>query len=387
MRDMEKFRCCIYRGGTSKAVFFKENELPKDLTIRERVLLGAFGSPDVRQIDGLGGSDITTSKAAIIGPPSREDADVDYTFGQVLIDRAEVSYLGNCGNISSAVGPFSIDEGLVRAQEPVTTVRIHNTNTQKILIAEVPVREGMAEAEGDFAIPGVPGTGAMIKLDFSGTAGSATGKLLPSGNPTDILDIEGLGEIEVTLADAGNPVVFVRAADVGANGTENRLEINASKELMEKLEKIRAAGAEKMGLVKDKKYALKESPLRPQIAFVRAPVDYVDYGTGEAIKSDDIGLVSRIVFNQMAVEAYTGTGSVCTASAAVIEGTIPNQALSEKAKKTGLVGIGHPRGIMKLEARVTKQGMEFVLEKAIFRRTARRLMEGYVYVKMSRLEV
>jgi 2-methylaconitate cis-trans-isomerase PrpF len=265
-------------------------------------------------------------------------------------------------------------------------VRIHNTNTQKILVAEVPVREGMAVTEGAFAVPGVPGTGAMIKLDFSGTAGSATGRLIPTGNPTDMLEIEGIGEIEVTLADASNPVVFVRAEDVGAKGTENRLEINGNKELMEKLEKIRAAGAEKMGLVKDRKDTLKESPLRPQIAFVRAPVDYVDYGRGELIKAKDIGLVSRIVFNQMAVEAYTGTGSVCTAATAVIEGTIPNQVLSEKAKKTGMVGIGHPRGIMELEAKVTKQGTEYVLEKAIFRRTARRLMEGYAYVKRSRFE-
>ena len=225
----------------------------------------------------------------------------------------------------------------------------------------------------------------MIKLDFSGTAGSATGKLLPTGNPTDILDIEGLGDIEVTLADASNPVVFVRAEEIGANGTENRPEINANAALMEKLEKIRAAAAERMALVKDKKNALKESPLRPQIAFVRAPVNYVDYGSGKTIRAENIGLVSRILFNQMAVESYTGTGSVCTAAAAVIDGTIPNQVLSEGAKKTGMVGIGHPRGVMELEAKVRKKGNEFVLEKAIFRRTARRLLEGYVYVKRSRI--
>ena len=386
MGDQTRLKCAIYRGGTSKAVFFMENELPPDPGLRERLLLAVFGSPDVRQINGLGGADITTSKVAIIAPSSRGDADVDYTFGQVLIDRPAVSFQGNCGNISSAVGPFAIDQGLVRAQEPVTTVRIHNTNTGKILVAEVPVAGGMAAAEGDFSIPGVPGTGPLIKVDYAGTAGSATDRLLPSGNQVDAVNIDGLGEVVVSLVDAANPVVFVRAEDVGAKGTETRLEINNNLDLMEKLEEIRGAGAEKMGLVSDRKLSRQESPLIPQIAFIRSPVDYVDYGSGETIRAESVSFLSRIVFNQMAPDTYTGTGSICTAAAVMIPGTLVNQAASQKAKETGVVRIGHARGVMEIEAAVEEQEGEWRLKKAILRRTARRLLEGYVFVKKSVIE-
>ncbi|MFH1933050.1 MAG: PrpF domain-containing protein [Pseudomonadota bacterium] len=385
MSDQEKFRCAIYRGGTSKAVFFMENELPADLRLREKVLMAVYGSPDVRQIDGLGGSDITTSKVAIIGPPSRDDADVDYTFGQVHIDRPGVSFQGNCGNISSAVGPFAVDEGLVRPKEPITTVRIHNTNTQKILIAEFPVFEGKAAAEGDFGIPGVPGTGAMIKMDWAGTAGSATGKLLPTGNVVDTFDFESIGKIQVSIVDAGNPVVFVLAEDVGATGMEHRLEINANRVLMKKLEDIRAAGAEAAGIIKDRNLAQTESPLAPQMAFVRAPADYTDYASGETIKAEEVSFLSRVLFNQMAVETYTGTGSVCTAVAAMIPGTIVNQVASQQTKDTGIVRIGHARGALEIKAKIEGEKNKWMLREAIIRRTARRLLEGYVYVKKSAL--
>ena len=360
-----------------------ENELPLDPRLREKILLAAYGSPDVRQIDGLGGSDITTSKVAIIGPPSREDGDVDYTFGQVLIDRPEVLFQGNCGNISSAVGPFAIDESLVRAKEPTTTVRIHNTNTRKILVSEVPVYDGKASVEGDFSIPGVPGTGAMITVDFAGTAGSATGKLLPTGNAIDALEIEDIGEIEVSIVDASNPVVFVLAEDIGATGKEHRLEINSNKVLMDKLEKIRAAGAEAAGIVKNRNSALKESPVVPQIAFVRSPIDYTDYASGKVIEAEKVSFLSRIIFTQMAVETYTGTGSICTSAAAMIPGTLVNQVASQKTKETGIVRIGHARGAMEIEAWVEREDSEWKLKRALMRRTARRLMEGYVYVKKS----
>lgn len=189
MSEMLRVRCAILRGGTSKGIFLHENDLPRDRVLRDRMILAIFGSPDVRQIDGLGGADPLTSKLAIIGPSSRPDADVDYTFGQVSIKEPLIDYSGNCGNISAAVGPFAIDEGLVRAQEPVTYVRIHNTNTGKIIVAEVPVQNGKAKVTGDYQIDGVPGTGAKIMLDFAGTAGAATGRLLPTGRPIDVLDV------------------------------------------------------------------------------------------------------------------------------------------------------------------------------------------------------
>jgi hypothetical protein len=190
--EMEMLRCAIVRGGTSKGVFIMKNEYPKDPAKRDAVILAVYGSPDVRQIDGLGGADVLTSKHAIISPSARPDADVDYTVGQVSFETAFVDYRGNCGNISSAVGPFSIDEGLVAAVEPITTVRINMTNSNKILVAEVPVKDGKAMVDGDFVIDGVPGTGAKIAIDWSDVVGGITGKLLPTGNAKDTIEVDGV---------------------------------------------------------------------------------------------------------------------------------------------------------------------------------------------------
>jgi len=216
LREQEMFKCTIMRGGTSKAVFLKKNELPSDPVLRDKIILGIFGSPDVRQIDGLGGSDITTSKVAIIGPPTRDDADIDYNFGQVQIKLSEVVWNANCGNISSAVGPYAIDEGMVKVSEPYTTVRINNVNTKKILIAKVEVKNGKAVVDGDFTIDGVPGTGSKIELDFKNTFGAATGKLLPTGNSIDVLNVNGLGKIPVSIVDIANIICYVNAKDVDA---------------------------------------------------------------------------------------------------------------------------------------------------------------------------
>ncbi len=217
--EMEMLRCAIVRGGTSKGVFIMANEYPKDPAKRDAAILAVYGSPDVRQIDGLGGADVLTSKHAIISPSSRPDADVDYTFCQVSFDTAFVDYRGNCGNISSGVGPFAIDEGLVAPVEPITTVRINMTNSQRILVAEVPVKDGKAMVDGDFAIDGVPGTGAKIAMDWSDVVGGITGKLLPTGNAKDTIEVDGI-KYTVSIVDAGNPVVFVNAASLRMTGTE-----------------------------------------------------------------------------------------------------------------------------------------------------------------------
>ena len=201
--DMTPYKVVIHRGGTSKGIFIKENELPKDPEARSRVIRAIFGTPDRREIDGLGGADVLTSKLAIIGPSTRPDADVDYTFAQVSFDTELVDYGGNCGNISAGVGPFAIDEGMVAVTEPITRVRIHQVNTDCILIADVPVKDGKACTMGDCRIDGVPGTGAKIMLDFNDTAGSTTGKLLPTGNPVDTVHVEGYGDFEVSIVDAG----------------------------------------------------------------------------------------------------------------------------------------------------------------------------------------
>ena len=219
--EMERIPCVIMRGGTSKAVFLLENDLPRGSAKRDAVILSVFGSPDPRQIDGLGGADPLTSKVAIIGPSQRPDADIDYTFGQVDIHTAYVDYSSNCGNISSAVGPFAITQGLVRAAEPTTVVRIYNTNTKKVFEAEVPVVNGQPAVLGDYKIHGVPGTGARIGVNLAGTVGAKTGRLLPTGNPADWIDVPDFGRLEVSMVDAGSPMVFVRAADLGLVGTES----------------------------------------------------------------------------------------------------------------------------------------------------------------------
>jgi len=235
-------RCTIMRGGTSKAVFMRMADVPSEPVARDRFLLALFGSPDQRQIDGLGGADPLTSKFAMIGPPTRADADIDYTFAQIGIEEAYVSYEIVCGNISSATGVYAIEEGLVPAVEPVTTVRVHNTNTHSILIIKVPVKDGAPVVEGDFAIDGVPGTGAEVALDYSNTSGGATGKLLPTGNVRDTVQVPSLGcSIEVSIVDIGTLCVYFRAADLGLTGSVLPGEIPAPKFLA--AEEIRLAAA------------------------------------------------------------------------------------------------------------------------------------------------
>lgn len=379
MEDLLRIPCVIMRGGTSKGIFVKTNHLSTDKEARNRTILAIFGSPDVRQIDGLAGADPLTSKLAIVGPSSHPDADVDYTFAQVSIDKPIVDYAGNCGNISSGVGPFAIDEGLVHVKDPLTTVRIHNTNTGKILVAEVPVQNGRAEVVGNCKIAGVPGAGAKIMLDFAGTAGSITGKLLPTGSVIDRIKTS-YGEIDTSIIDCGNPMVFVKACDLGLQGTEGPDEINGNQALLERLENIRANVAVKIGMAEDIKAATSSSPAFPMIAMVSPPSDYFDYTTGSKIAAADLSLVSRLMFMQVLHKTYAGTGTVCTGAAAKIPGTIVNQVIPDIERVTTLK-IGHPAGVIEIEAAV----QEGVVTRAAFARTARRIMDGYVYIQSERL--
>ncbi|MFC1820548.1 PrpF domain-containing protein, partial [Thermodesulfobacteriota bacterium] len=220
------YPCTVMRGGTSRALFFHEKDLPPKGPERDYLLMKAMGKPGRLEIDGLGGGQLGTSKIAIIGPPSISDADIDYTFAQVLIESDDIEYRANCGNISAAVAPFAIDAGLIKAVSPETVVRIHNTNTQKILTARVPVKEGHVRVKGNYVMQGIPGTGSEIVIDFSKTLGAKTGKLLPTGKVIDEIYLEGGTQLEVSICDAGNPGVFVRASDLGLNGTELPPEID-----------------------------------------------------------------------------------------------------------------------------------------------------------------
>ena len=373
--EMERIPCVIMRSGTSKGIYLLSNDLPSDPETRDKVILSIFGSPDSRQIDGLGWADPLTIKLAVIGVSSREDADIDYTFGQVEINAPRVDYSSNCGNISAGVGPFAIQQGLVKAVEPVTTVRIYNTNTQKVFVAEVPVKDGKPQAKGGYKMDGAPGTGARIGINMAGTIGAKTGRLLPTGNPMDTLEIKSFGSLSVSMLDAGSPMVFVRAKDLGLEGTESPRQIDGNPRMLELLEEIRTTAAVVMGIAPDQETARTKIRAVPMVAFVSPSQDYASHIDGAAVSADEIDFVSRDMFMGIMHKTYSGTATVCTGCAAVTPGTIVNEAMG-RTITDGMVRIGHPGGIIECDMSV-RDGK---IVKAAYGRTARRIMEGYVYV-------
>jgi 2-methylaconitate cis-trans-isomerase PrpF len=378
-------RCVIMRGGTSKAVFLREADLPPEGNERLQVILAIFGSPDPRQIDGLGGADPLTSKVAIIGPPRAGNpravnAHLTYTFGQVEIREPWVDYLSLCGNISSAVGAFAVYEGLVEPTEPVTTVRAYNTNLDRVLTLEVPVHQGRPLERGDYSVPGVPGTGAKIVVDLADTAGGATGALLPTGNVVDRIDVPGVGAIDMSLVDIGNAHVFVRAGDVGLTGTETAAEIDARADLRRALERIRAAGACRMRMITDPARSREDSPATPILGIVSPPADYRNDLAGTTVPAADTDLVSRLMFMQQTHKTYAGTSTVCTGVASRIPGTVVHEAARPETRDRDQVRIGHPAGVIDTLARVERIGDSYAVRRATLGRTARRIMEGYVFV-------
>ena len=379
MSEMRPIRCAIMRGGTSKGIFLLENHLPKDPIERDRVILKIFGSPDIRQIDGMGGADPLTSKLAIIGPPSRPDADVDYTFGQVGIDEGGIGYKANCGNISAAVGPFAIDCGLVRKCEHITSVRIHNTNTGKIIVADVPMAGSEVAVKGSCVVEGVPGSGAKIMLDYSDTVGSVFKRMLPTGNPVDIIAVPTLGEIEASIVDVGNPLVFVRAKDIGLTGTEQPADIDGNPALITMLENIRGAAIVKVGFAPTIEAALSKVQGLPMVAFVTEPTDYIEFTEGKTIPASRMDIVSRLIFIKMMHKAYAGTASVCTASAVKIRGTIP-YSMVHKPEELKRVCIGHPAGVIEVEVDADYSESHGKITRAAIDRTARKIMEGTVFI-------
>jgi 2-methylaconitate cis-trans-isomerase PrpF len=369
------------RGGTSKAIFLKEDALPSDGALKRKVILSIFGSPDRRQIDGLGGADPLTSKCAVIGESDRDDADVDYSFYQIGID-TEIVKPSICGNISAAVGPFAIDENLVKVTEPTTYVRIYNTHTQKIIYAEVPTVNGKSAVEGDFRIDGVPGTGARIMLDWRNVVGVETGGLLPTGNVKDRIFVEGIGDITISIVDCGNPAVFVNAEEIGLKGTEGPDIVDSDRNLLEKLELIRGTAGELAGIIRDRHKSREQNPNHPHLAFVSPPSSYTT-NEGRRVDVNDIDITSRLMFMQVMHKTYPGSGAVCTGVASQIEGTIPWEISSKERSGGASFRIGHPAGIMEIEAVVRREGEKYSIERAAMGRTARKIMDGHVYVRHS----
>jgi len=374
MNNERTLRTVIMRGGSSKALFVAEADLPREAGARDRFLLALFGSPDKRQIDGLGGADYLTSKCAIIGPPTLEGADVDYTIAQVSVEHPVVSFDTNCGNISAAVGPYAIEEGIVKAVEPWTEVRVHNTNTGKILRLQVPVRDGRPVSDGDFEIDGVPGSGAEIKLDFALTVGAATGRLLPTGHASDRIDCETLGRsVEISVVDVANPCVYVRARDLGLSGYEPPGTLGASSYAA--LEEIRRKSGALAGI---------ESYLLPFQITVAEPADYQAYVSGRPVPASSFDVGAHLHMEGTVHKAYAGTGATCLAVAARIEGTVVH-AVCRRRDVAQPIRIGHPSGILGIVADVGRDGDRWQVRQVLFSRTARRLMEGTAFLSASRL--
>lgn len=366
----------FYRGGTSKGLFLHARDCPADPGARDAMLLSALGSPDPygRQLDGMGGGTSSLSKAAIIGPPSRPDADVDYTFAQIAVAQPVVDWGANCGNLASAVGPFAVDEGMVSAQGDSALVRIHQVNTGKIIHTRFPLKDGRAQVEGDFAIDGVAGTGARIGLEFLSPAGTFTAGLLPSGRVLDMIaDIDGT--VPASLVDATNPVVFVTASDLGLHGNESPDAMEANPALMARLDRLRRAAGVMMGMA--------PAPAaiglaNPKIAIVSAPAAFraLDGRTFDA-ETHDIAV--RMVSMERVHRAVTLTGAMCLAAACRIEGSLPHRLCHAGAREAPL-RIAHASGFIETGARVANEGGWQVTGTTVYR-TARRLMQGAVAVR------
>ena len=371
---VQKLPVTILRGGTSKGVYILQSDLPEDKAAWEPLLLRLMGSPDRKQIDGLGGSQSVTSKVAIIQKSARPDADVDYTFAQVSVDKPLVSYKGNCGNISSGVGPFAIEKGLVEAKDGETPVRIYNTNTDKIIEAVVKTPGCEVAYQGDFYIAGVPGTASPVKLKFVDPAGTLGHGLLPTGNAVDVLDVPDYGPVEVSIVDAANPLVFARAKDLGLTGKELPDELNANAEKLDLLEKVRGLAAVKLGLIEDYTRSAWDTPGIPKMTFVAEADDYVN-GDGKEIKKERIDLLSRMMSMQKTHPSYAMTGAMCTAAASVVPGSIVNQVLPRDVD-TQFIRIGHPGGILECGVDYTENGLCPEIQDTFGFRTANLLMEG-----------
>lgn len=374
------------RGGTSKGVFFLASDLPADPVVRDRILLRVIGSPDPygQQIDGMGGATSSTSKVVLVGLSNRPDCDVDYRFGQVAIDRPLIDWSGNCGNLTSAVGPFAIAQGLVAApRDGAAVVRIWQANIAARIIAHVPMRDGEVVEEGDFELDGVTFPAAQIRIEFldpspAADAEGAPGGMFPTGRALDSLEVPGIGRVEVTMINAGNPAVFIDAAQLGLRGNEMQRDVNGDAALLARCEAIRAHATVRMGLARDADEATRLRPHTPKLAFVAPALAYTA-SSGKAVDPSMVDFNARILSMGRLHHAMTGTGAVAIAVAAAIPGTLVNRLLPPGTAPEQ-VRFGHPSGVMAVGAQAEQREGAWVVTKAIMSRSARRLMSGSVHV-------
>jgi probable AcnD-accessory protein PrpF len=377
------------RGGTSKGVFFRLLDLPPTAqtpgAARDALLLRVIGSPDPygKHTDGMGGATSSTSKTVILSKSDRPDHDVDYLFGQVSIDKPFIDWSGNCGNLSAAVGPFAIANGLVAAdrvpQDGVAIVRIWQANIGKTIVSHVPIVGGQVQETGDFELDGVTFPAAEVRLEFMDPAAEedgAGGSMFPTGALVDDLDVPGVGTLKATLINAGIPTIFLNARDLGYTGTELQEAINGNDKALATLETIRAHGAVRMGLIKHVDEAAQRQHT-PKVAFVAGPADYVS-SSGKCIAAGDIDLLVRAVSMGKLHHAMMGTAAVAIATAAAVPGTLVN--LAAGGGERNAVCFGHPSGTLRVGAEASQNGREWTVTKAIMSRSARVLMEGWVRV-------
>ncbi|WP_330131031.1 2-methylaconitate cis-trans isomerase PrpF [Shewanella xiamenensis] len=384
-----KVAATYMRGGTSKGVFFRLQDLPEAAQVpgpaRDALLLRVIGSPDPydKQIDGMGGATSSTSKTVILSKSSQADHDVDYLFGQVSIDKPFVDWSGNCGNLTAAVGAFAISNGLIDAaripQNGICTVRIWQANIAKTIIAHVPITDGMVQETGNFELDGVTFPAAEVQIEFMNPAADEDGdggSMFPTGNLVDVLEVPGIGHFNATMINAGIPTIFINAEDLGYTGTELQDDINSDNAALAKFETIRAYGAVRMGLIKH----IDEAAARqhtPKVAFVAKPKNYVS-SSGKAVAAEEIDLLVRALSMGKLHHAMMGTAAVAIGTAAAIPGTLVNLAAGGGEKEA--VRFGHPSGTLRVGAQAMQQNGEWTVTKAIMSRSARVLMEGFVRV-------
>ena len=384
-----KIPATYLRGGTSKGVFFRLQDLPEAAQVpgaaRDALLMRVIGSPDPygKQIDGMGGATSSTSKTVILARSNRPDHDVDYLFGQVAIDTAFVDWSGNCGNLSAAVGPFAISNGLIDPsripENGIATVRIWQANIGKTIVAHVPITNGQVQETGDFELDGVTFPAAEVQLEFMDPAAEeegAGGAMFPTGNLVDDLEVPGIGTLKATMINAGIPTIFVNAADIGYTGTELQDAINGDAKALAMFETIRAHGAVRMGLIGNVGEAAKRQHT-PKVAFVAKPAAYTA-SSGKQVAAGDIDLLVRAMSMGKLHHAMMGTAAVAIATAAAIPGTLVNLAAGGGSRNA--VRFGHPSGTLRVGAEAVEAGGEWRVTKAIMSRSARVLMEGWVRV-------
>lgn len=376
MSDNARIRASFYRGGTSKAVIFNGADLPADKAVRDRIFLHVMGSPDPygRQLNGMGGGSSSLSKVVIVEPSTRSDVDVDYTFVQIAVGEPVADYGALCGNMASAVGAFAVDEGMVIALGETICVRVNNTNTNKLFDTHFGVKDGEAVEDGDFEIPGVAGTGAPVKLEFLNPGGATTGKLMPTGLAVQKLIVNGVGTFDVSLIDASNPLVFLRAEDVGCTAMEAPANLDANSELMAKIDAIRRAGGVAMGMA-----AVPEDILlsNPRIAIVAMPGRFTALDS-RCYEANEYDIAIRLVSMGNFHRAITLSGAMCVAVAARIPGTL----VQDIAQSQGALSIGNPSGLLPVQADVQEVDGQITAISATTYRTQRRIMEGNLLYPM-----